>query len=85
MKMGQINRFKDKVVIRFSVDEILMVRVAASKNVTFTLAEMIRKFAEMKASEKDVQLSPGRVSIEFDPGKSEFIITFLQEIENVMR
>ena len=46
--MGQIQRSKHKTTVRFTVDEVLMARVAASKDVTFTFAEMISKYARIK-------------------------------------
>jgi hypothetical protein len=79
--MGQIQPLKDKTVIRFSVEEVLTIRVATLKNVTFTLAEMIRKFAEMKVFEKAVALPNEPTSTTFDPEKLEFVVSFSQTVE----
>jgi hypothetical protein len=78
--MGQIQRLKDRVVVRFSVDEILTIRVAASKNVTFSLAEMISKIAEMKATQKIVHLPKGVVTTTFDLASHEFVVTFVDDL-----
>jgi hypothetical protein len=78
--MGQIQRLKDRVVVRFSVDEILTARVAASKNATFSLAEMISKIAEMKATQKNVSLPKGVVTTTFELARYEFVVTFAEDL-----
>jgi hypothetical protein len=66
------------------VEEILTTKVAALKNVAFTMAELIRKFAEMKACKKAVALPKGPTSTTFDLERLEFVVSFLQNIENVI-
>jgi hypothetical protein len=82
--MGQIQRLKDKTMNWFSVGEVLTTRVVASKDVTFTLAEMIHKFAEMKVREKTVTLPNGPTSTTFDPEKLELVVSFAQTVESVI-
>ena len=82
--MGVIQRQKSKVVVRFSVDEILTARVAASKNITFTLAEMVSNYAKMKAEQKKVELPGGVIATSFDPASSEFVVTFSNKVEDAI-
>ena len=74
--MGEIIKYKGKVIVRMTVDEVLTTRVSATKDVTFTLAEMIWKFAQMKAQQKGVELPNTVIETTFDPAKTEFVVTF---------
>lgn len=82
--MGKIQRYKNKTVIRISVDEILTAKLATSQNVIFTLAEMISKYALMKAVEKKVDLPGGVIATSFDPASLEFVVTFSNKVENAI-
>jgi hypothetical protein len=82
--MGKIQRMKSKVVVRLGADEILTARIAVEKDHAFTLAELIRWFAEMKAKEKKVELPGGVIVTSFDPGGSEFVVTFSNKVENAI-
>lgn len=74
--MGTIQQLKDKTIIRMSVDEVLTTRVSADKDITFTLAEMIWKFGQMKAKQKGIELPYSVIETTFDPVKAEFVVIF---------
>jgi hypothetical protein len=80
--MGKIQRMKNKIIVRLGADEILSARIAVEKDHTFTLAELIRWYAEMKAKEKQVELPGGVIATSFDPENSEFIVTFFKMVED---
>jgi hypothetical protein len=82
--MGKIQRMKSKVVVRLGADEILTARIAVEKDHTFTLAELIRWYAEMKAKEKKVELPGGVIVTSFDPASSEFVVTFSCNVEDAI-
>lgn len=82
--MGKIQRYKNRTVIRITVDEILTVKLAASQNVVFTLAEMISKYARMKAEEKMIALPGGVIATSFDPESLEFVVCFSHNLENAL-
>ncbi len=79
--MGKIRCLKEKVIIRMGVDEILNIRWAATKDVFVTLAEQIRKVAQMKAQEKKIELPCAATSVSFDREACEFVITFCATVE----
>jgi hypothetical protein len=50
----------------------------------FTLAEMIRSFAQVKTVEKSIALPGGRSSTSFDPECRGFVVTFAHNPEDVI-
>jgi hypothetical protein len=80
--MGKILRYKNRVEIRIGIDEILTAKLAASQNVIFTLAEMISKYARIKAEENMVDLPGGVIATSFDPACLDFVITFTNSVED---
>ena len=50
----------------------------------FTLAEIIRSFAQVKTAEKSIALPGGRSSTSFDPECRAFVVTFAHNPEEVI-
>lgn len=74
--MGVIIKTRGKVIVRLTVGEVLTTRVFASKDVSFTLAEMVWKFAQMKAQQKGVELPNTVIETSFDQATGEFVVVF---------
>lgn len=50
----------------------------------FTLAEIIRSFAQVKTAEKSIALPGGRSSTSFDPECRAFVVAFAHNPEEVI-
>ncbi len=82
--MDKLQNIPGEIVIRMMPEEIMMENLATSQNVLCTLAIYVRKIAELKAEKLKVKLPPGVGSTTFDRSTGEYVVTFAEDIENVL-